>query len=233
MPRRLGFRVTVCSPAGPTVATPSSASVPPASGTPGRRSPRGQGRGSRARSQRGPGAVRESSHPSTRSRCCPGDSPRLPSERRGPCSWYSPVLAWIPRWRPEPGGRSARRWGTGGGDACCPRSCATTALAGRAARGLYRRRRPRPFLPPPPPGPPRPAFPPPPPLCGSRPQRLRTAGDFRTPPLPCQTRGRRMPPSREGRGGEGVRVPRKRPPDAPGSRGAAPSPGRAARGSSG
>jgi hypothetical protein len=109
---------------------------------------------------------------------------------------------------------AARRWGTGGGDgdACSPHSRATTALAGRAARGLYRRRRPRPFLPPPPPGPPRPAFPPPP-LCGSRPQRLCTAGDFRTPP--CPTRGRQMPPSR---GGWGVRVPRKLRPDAPGSR---------------
>lgn len=61
----------------------------------------------------GPEAVRESSRPSNRSRCCPGDSPRLPSEQREPRSCYSPVLAWIPRWRPKPGGRSALRGGGG------------------------------------------------------------------------------------------------------------------------
>ncbi|XP_036028911.1 atherin-like [Onychomys torridus] len=91
---------------------------------------------------------------------------------------------------------SAAARGTGGGDACSPRSRATTALAGRAARGLYRRRRRRPFLPPPPPA--RPAPP-------SRRRRLCVAAGRSVPPPqgtpgrpPRRTRGGRMLPPRGG-----------------------------------
>lgn len=156
-------------------------------------------------------AARESSRPGARSRRSPEDGPRLSSQWRGPSSRYSPALAWIPRWRSEPGGRTAQRRGRV--QPALPCNHRTSRPGGAGA-----------LSPPPPPPPPLPASPAPGPPRPAPPSRRRlcvAAG--RSVPPPQGTPGR--PPAgpaaagcRPLEGGGGVQVPRKRRPGAPGPR---------------
>lgn len=183
-----------------------------------------RGRGSPARSQQWPRRPEKVPAPAPGCGAAPGTVPGSPPSGGDRAAGTHPSSLGSPGGGRSPEG-GQRSGGGRGGDRRrgrvqpalpCNHSTSRPGCAGALS----------PPPPPPPPlpaspapGPPRPAFPPPPPpLCGSRPQRPSTAGDSRTPPLPDPRRPDAAPSRRRELGGGGVRVPRKRRPDAPGPR---------------